>query len=94
MAESYYTVYLAFTMIAQQEFNEIEIRRLIRKSAINFGGNARLKIFGRLNCRSGKRMKKVNRVFFKSIEEALNQNFRPCGHCMKLEYQLWKNESV
>ncbi len=57
-------------------------------------GNARLKIFGRLNCSSGKRMKKVNRVFFTSVQEAYEHHFRPCGHCMKAEYKQWKNESV
>ena len=33
-------------------------------------------------------MKKENRVFFRSETEAKQLGFRPCGHCMKLKYQL------
>jgi len=44
-----------------------------------------------LNCKSGKRMKKENRVFFSTENEAIKSNFRPCGHCMKTEYKKWKN---
>ena len=58
---------------------------------IRFAGNKVLKIYGRLNCRSGKRMKKKNRVFFQSEDEALALGFRPCGHCMKEEYKKWKH---
>jgi len=55
--------------------------RLI-KQKIQLGGNANLKIYGTLECKSGKRMKAKNRVFFEHEEEAikapcLNQNF-PC----------------
>lgn len=58
------------------------------------GGNLKLKIYGKLNCKSGKRMKKQNRVFFSSEEEAIEHNFRPCGHCMKSKYKTWKNGLV
>jgi methylphosphotriester-DNA--protein-cysteine methyltransferase len=57
--------------------------RLIRKGEIPFAGNLKLKIYGKLNCRSGKRMKKENRVFFASEKEAIASGFRPCGHCLK-----------
>ena len=63
---------------------------LIRKGEIRFGGNKPLKIYGMLSCKSGKRMKIENRVFFKSEEEAIKNGYRPCGHCMKNEYQKWK----
>jgi len=36
-------------------------------------------------------MKKTNRVFFNSEMEAKAQGFRPCGHCMKVNYKAWKN---
>jgi methylphosphotriester-DNA--protein-cysteine methyltransferase len=39
-------------------------------------------------------MKPANRVFFESKKEALAENFRPCGHCMKADYKKWKNGSV
>lgn len=39
------------------------------------------KIFGRLDCASGKQMKKENRVFFHTWEEAVAQGYRPCKNC-------------
>lgn len=35
-------------------------------------------------------MKKANRVFFASEEEAISIGYRPCGHCMKKAYDKWK----
>lgn len=61
----------------------------IRQKKVIFGGNQRLKIYGTLQCKSGKRMKRKNRVFFASENEAVKNGFRPCGHCMKIEYQKW-----
>jgi methylphosphotriester-DNA--protein-cysteine methyltransferase len=59
-------------------------------SAITLGGNAKLKIYGLLSCSSGKRMKTVNRVFFQNEQEALADGYRPCGHCLREEYKVWK----
>lgn len=39
-------------------------------------------------------MKRENRVFFLSENEARQNSFRPCGHCMKTEYQNWKNGPI
>ena len=63
--------------------------RKIRQKEICFGGNEKLKIYGTLECKFGKRMKQKNRIFFVSENEALKNGFRPCGHCMKLEYKKW-----
>ncbi|MEQ9164958.1 MAG: Ada metal-binding domain-containing protein [Fulvivirga sp.] len=63
----------------------------IKRGIISYAGNSKLKIYGRLNCKSGKRMKAKNRVFFKDRDEALNFGYRPCGHCLKEEYKNWKN---
>jgi len=68
------------------------LRSRIRSGEIKFGGNCKLKIYGMLHCSSGKRMKQENRVFFKSEKEAIENNYRPCGHCMKAKYKLWKNK--
>ncbi|MGN6478422.1 MAG: Ada metal-binding domain-containing protein [Flavipsychrobacter sp.] len=54
----------------------------------------RLKIYGSLSCSSGKRMKRSNRIFFVSEAEAIENGYRPCGHCMKNEYKNWKNGIV
>jgi methylphosphotriester-DNA--protein-cysteine methyltransferase len=70
------------------------LRKEIKNRNISLGGNLSLKIYGRLGCNSGKRMKKSNRVFFRSKKEALELGFRPCGHCMKIEYKLWKDEFI
>ncbi|MDO5989504.1 Ada metal-binding domain-containing protein [Flavivirga amylovorans] len=59
-----------------------------------FAGNHNLKIYGKLNCKSGKRTKYENRVFFSTEKEALKNNFRPYGHGMREAYKKWKNEIV
>ena len=78
-------------MIKHLEINNIELHQKIKQKEIVYGGNSKLKIYGTLDCKSGKRMKKTNRVFFNSEMEAKAQGFRPCGHCMKVNYKAWKN---
>lgn len=77
-------------MYWQRDLDKKVLLQMIKDHSIQYAGNSRLKIFGRLNCNSGKRMKKENRVFFKTDTEAATMGFRPCGHCMRLRYQLWK----
>jgi methylphosphotriester-DNA--protein-cysteine methyltransferase len=81
-------------MILHRDINTVELRSLIQRSKITFAGNKKLKIYGKLNCSSGKRMKAANRIFFKNEEEALQTGFRPCGNCMKQAYNDWKNEFI
>ena len=71
------------------DLDDKTVRKLIRQGSILLGGNLRLKIYGILKCRSGKRMKRINRVFFESLIEAKAKGYRPCGHCMKGDYQEW-----
>ncbi|RRB02777.1 metal-binding protein [Larkinella rosea] len=68
----------------------VKLHRLIQAEAITLGGNLKLKIYGTLACRSGKRMLRKNRVFFKSETEAIHNGFRPCGHCLPEKYRQWK----
>jgi len=63
---------------------------MIRKADVLLGGNKKFKIYGRLSCGWGKRMKKENRVFFKSEREAVEEGYRPCAHCLKTKYRKWK----
>ncbi len=73
---------------------ELEKRKpktLIDNGEIVLGGNKKLKIYGTLFCKSGKRMKRENRVFFSSEKEAIDEGYRPCGHCMKEKYQKWRS---
>lgn len=73
--------------------NDISSRILFRKiknKQIALAGNKKLKIYGTLTCISGKRMKKENRAFFFSEEEAKTSGYRPCGNCLKRKYNDWK----
>jgi methylphosphotriester-DNA--protein-cysteine methyltransferase len=85
-------------MIAHKDLGVLHFTRsrklleLIRNETITFAGNKRLKIYGTLQCVSGKKMKAENRIFFHDKSEAIVLGYRPCGHCMKAEYLLWKNK--
>lgn len=70
------------------------VRQLFKHGKIVLGGNKKLKIYGTLNCASGKRMKTENRVFFSSEKEAIQNGYRPCGNCLSLKYQNWKYGSI
>ena len=78
-------------MIEHIALTDTEVFALIRHGKITLAGNRRLKIYGRLDCASGRRMKRENRIFFTSDEEAQRLGYRPCGHCMRDSYLRWKN---
>jgi methylphosphotriester-DNA--protein-cysteine methyltransferase len=77
-------------MKKHERISEVQLRKLIKSKGIQFAGNSQLKIYGTLRCASGKRMKKGNRVFFNSVAEAIQNGFRPCGHCMRGTYLEWR----
>ena len=79
-------------MLEHAHVNPDQLKDLIRSGKLNFGGNAKLKIYGTFSCSSGKRMKKENRVFFATEQEALSLGYRPCAHCLNKKYQVWKNK--
>jgi hypothetical protein len=62
----------------------------------SFGGNARLKIYGRLDCPSALRAiargptYARHRVFFADEASAIAAGFRPCAVCMHTAYLKWK----
>ncbi len=59
-----------------------------------YGGYKVDKIFGTLTCKSGMRMKKENRVFFHTLEDAVKQGYRPCKNCKPIgekEFQTIKH---
>ena len=64
-----------------------QLKILIEKGLVEIAGNKKLKIYGQLDCSSGKRMKVENRIFFSSEEEAIRLGYRPCGHCMREAYR-------
>ena len=67
---------------------------LLDTKQITSAGNRKLKIYGKLNCWSGKRMNIENRVFFASEAEAVVHGFRPCGNCMREKYTEWKSAAA
>ncbi len=81
-------------MILHSELSKNALYQEIKTQKIIFGGNKNLKIYGTLHCKSGKRMKRENRVFFASEKDALQNGYRPCGHCMRDAYKKWKNGLV
>ena len=79
-------------MIQHSAISDKELKTKIKQGSICFGGNKKLKIYGILQCSSGKRMKRENRVFFFSEQDALQNGFRPCGHCMKVRSREAREE--
>lgn len=63
---------------------------LVGNDAVALGGNRPGKIYGRLNCRAGKRMNVRNRVFFRDQSQAVAAGFRPCAVCLPEAYRSWK----
>jgi methylphosphotriester-DNA--protein-cysteine methyltransferase len=57
------------------------LRQLIGEGVVCLAGNKKLRIYGKLDCFSGKRMKKENRVFFSSEAEAIENGYRCCKNC-------------
>lgn len=70
-------------MIKHEDISSPILFRKIKKKEIVLAGNKKLKIYGTLDCSSGKRMKKENRVFFSGEEEAMKNGYRPCGNCIR-----------
>lgn len=81
-------------MLIHSKISPAALIKHIKNGHVKYAGNVRLKIYGHLNCKSGKRMKVENRIFFTHEKEAIDNGFRPCGHCMNKEYKIWKNGVV
>ncbi len=71
-----------------------QLKLMIRNGKIGLAGNRKLKIYGKLGCVSGKRMKRENRIFFEREPEALTLGYRPCGHCMPAAFKKWKHGAI
>ena len=78
-------------MIRHDAIDDDDLRRLIFTGSVHYGGNRRLRIYVRLDCASGKRMKRASRVFFGDEAEAREAGFRPYGHCLRDDYARWKD---
>jgi hypothetical protein len=65
------------------------------------GGNAKDKIYGRLDCGSALAAIRKHgdaytkhRVFFADEDAAFAAGYRPCGNCMRDRYVEWKKAEV
>lgn len=76
-------------MYHHAHMNPGDFARLLRVGEIGLAGYKRGKIYGKLKCKSGKRMLVANRVFFRNEEEAQQVGYRPCARCMPEAYRLW-----
>lgn len=54
-----------------------------------FAGHKGYKIFGTLECKSGKRMKKENRVFFENLKDSIDEGYRPCKNCKPVNQDMF-----
>lgn len=62
------------------------------------GGNSADMIYGKFSCPAAKRalrrgdgsMYRAKRVFFADEAAAIAAGYRPCGTCMRSEYNAWK----
>lgn len=64
-----------------------------------YGGNGKLKIYGRLDCGTAlSSMKRFpgeyqkHRVFFADEKTALAAGFRPCGNCLRKKYREFMDD--
>lgn len=78
-------------MYHHKDLSNRDVLHLIKNGKIQFAGWEKGKIYGHLNCQSGKqKMSRESRVFFKNEKEALEKGFRPCAFCMPTAYKIWK----
>lgn len=64
-----------------------------------FGGNSKLKVYGRLDCPSAlstiRRFPgsyEQHRVFFADEKTALAAGYRPCGNCLRKQYREFMDD--
>ena len=64
-----------------------------------YGGNSKMKIYGRLDCPSANSAIKrfpgsyeKYRVFFADEKTALAAGYRPCGNCLRQKYREYKED--
>lgn len=80
-------------MWRHDSMSDADVFQLLRGRTIMMAGNRRQRIYGQLDCRSGKRMRRANRVFFADATSAVVAGYRPCGHCLPDHYRQWQAES-
>lgn len=74
-----------YTILKNHEFIQ-------SKKPGEYAGHRRYKIFGLPDgtCCGGRMMKRENRVWFHTLEDAVNEGYRPCNLCKPMDEQDWK----
>lgn len=72
------------------DLSDAEVRRLIQRRRIMLAGNRSRKVMGRLDCSSGRRMHRKNRILFPHAFIGTRSGYRPCGHCCRNAHWRWK----
>lgn len=72
-------------------------KEYISKIPVMYGGNKKLKNYGKMDCSSALSWIKKgyyinNRVFFEDEETAILAGYRPCSKCMPKEYEDWQQK--
>jgi methylphosphotriester-DNA--protein-cysteine methyltransferase len=79
------------SVIRHDAITDAALRAHLRDGSLTLAGNRRLKIYGRLDCRAGRRMARGTRVFFANHAAAEDVGYRPCAHCLPAAYDVWKS---
>lgn len=81
-------------MLKQYKLIDADGEQYLSETPGTFGGNGKLKIYGRLDCPSAlstiKRFPgsyEKSRVFFADEKTALAAGYRPCGNCLREKYR-------
>jgi len=78
-------------MLRHDAITDAELRARLRNGSLTMAGNRRLKIYGRLDCPAGRRMRRGSRVFFADASAAGAAGYRPCARCCWAAYDVWKS---
>ncbi len=74
--------------------NNLSIQSFVKGK---FGGHKGSRLYGRLDCPTALRyiakgMYVKSRVFFLDEATAIAAGYRPCTHCMPVQYKKWKSQ--
>ena len=70
---------------------EATLRTRFRDGSLTMAGNRWLKIYGRLGCPAGRRMRRGSLVFFADATAAEAAGYRFCARCCWASYDVWKS---
>ena len=78
-------------LLRHDAVTDAALRARLHDGSLTMAGNRRLKIYGRLGCPAGRRMRRGSRVFFADATAAEAAGYRPCARCCRAAYDVWKS---